>query len=88
VPPILSDVQTAPRVDQAQHLLRPLRLLQAQRARAWQDIATLDESRFDMTTCHEVIWLPQREKIPESERPLIGSEKFMVTIVWNPYGFH
>jgi hypothetical protein len=47
----------------------------------------LDESFFYMHTNSEQMWLP-RDKAPETrERHMIGSEKLMVMIVWNPGGF-
>jgi hypothetical protein len=80
----LSDVQKLQRVDQARLLLR---LLQPHHDRAWYDIVTLDESWFYFTISHEFIRLPQGEKVPERERSMIGSEQFMVTIVWDPMAF-
>jgi hypothetical protein len=35
-----------------------------------------------------LVWLPQDEKVPERERHTIQLKKFMLTIVWNPRGFH
>jgi histone-lysine N-methyltransferase SETMAR len=65
-----------------------LRTLQDQQDRGWHDVVTLDESRFYYTTNHESIWLPADEKVPERERKTVKSKKLMVTIVWNPNGFH
>jgi hypothetical protein len=49
---------------------------------------TLDESWFYLNTNHELIWLQPDGEIPERERRTIQSEKVMLTIVWNPSGFH
>jgi histone-lysine N-methyltransferase SETMAR len=35
-----------------------------------------------------MIWLQSGEKVPERERHVIQSKKLMLTIVWNPNGFH
>jgi hypothetical protein len=37
---------------------------------------------------HEFIWLPQGEKVPQSEQETIRSKRFTLTIVWNPHWFH
>jgi hypothetical protein len=63
-------------------------MLEVQRDRAWHDIVTLDESWFYLSTDYELAWLPRDENVPERERHTIQSEKFMLTIVWNPREFH
>jgi histone-lysine N-methyltransferase SETMAR len=85
VPHALSQLQKAQRVELSRELLRTLRI---QHDRAWHDIVTLDESWFYLTTDHESIWLPEGGAVPERERHTIQSKKFMLTIVWNPSGFH
>jgi histone-lysine N-methyltransferase SETMAR len=59
-----------------------------QEVRSWHDIVTLDESWFYLSTDHEMIWLQSGEKVPERERHVIQSKELMLTIVWNPSGFH
>jgi hypothetical protein len=49
---------------------------------------TLDESWFYLNTDYELIWLHPDGEIPERERLTIQSGKVMLTIVWNPSGFH
>jgi hypothetical protein len=63
-------------------------MLEVQRDRAWHDIVTLDESWFYLSTDYNFVWLPRNENAPERERHTIQSKKFMLTIVWNPPGFH
>jgi hypothetical protein len=63
-------------------------MLEVQRDRAWHDIVTLDESWFYLSRDYEFVWLPRDEKVPEREQHTIQSKKFMLTIVWNPRGFH
>jgi hypothetical protein len=65
-----------------------LRTLEVQRDRPWHDIVTFDESWFCLSTDYDFVWLPRDEKVPERERHTIQLKKFMLTIVWNPCGFH
>jgi hypothetical protein len=85
VPHPLSDAQKGERVNLFR---RPLQMLEVQRNRAWHDIVTLDESWFYLSTDYEFVWLPRDKKVPENERHTIQSTKFVLTIVWNPRGFH
>jgi hypothetical protein len=54
----------------------------------WQLIITLDESWFYLSTDHEQIWLHVEERPAERPRHIIQDPKMMVTIAWNPLGFH
>jgi hypothetical protein len=54
----------------------------------WHDIVTLDESWFDLSIDHELIWLPAGASVFDRERHMIQSLKLMPTAVWNPHGFH
>jgi hypothetical protein len=54
----------------------------------WQFIITFDESWFYLSTDHEQIWLRGEEQPPERPRHTIQDPKMMVTIAWNPLGFH
>ena len=49
---------------------------------------TLDEAWFYFVNQHEQIWLPEDEDPPTIARPMISSAKTMLTVVWNPHGFH
>jgi hypothetical protein len=59
-----------------------------QEVRSWHDIVTLDESWFCLSIEHEIIWLQCGEKVSERESHVIQSKKLILTIVWNPSGFH
>jgi hypothetical protein len=48
----------------------------------------LDEARFYFSNQHEQIWLPEDEDSPTNTRPMISSPKALLTILWNPHGFH
>jgi hypothetical protein len=37
---------------------------------------------------HERTWLGPEEPVPDTEQLMIQSPKLMITIVWNPSGFH
>jgi hypothetical protein len=81
----LSDAQKGERVNLSRRLLR---MLEVQHDRVWQDIVTLDECWFYLSTDYEFVWLPLNENIPERERQTIQSKKFMLTLFWNSPGFH
>jgi hypothetical protein len=63
-------------------------MLKVQQDRAWHGIITLDASWLSLSTDHEFVWIRHGEKVPERERHTIQSKKFILTIVWNPLGFH
>jgi histone-lysine N-methyltransferase SETMAR len=85
VPHILSGIQKETRVELSKQLLK---VLEVQEDRAWHDIITLDESWFYLTTEHERIWLPEGANVPDREQPTVQTKKIMLTIAWNPHGFH
>jgi hypothetical protein len=35
-----------------------------------------------------MIWLPDGDEVPDQEKHMIQSPKLMLTLVWNPHGFH
>jgi hypothetical protein len=37
---------------------------------------------------HEIIWMSPGENVFDQECHTIQSHKFMVTVIWNPIGFH
>jgi hypothetical protein len=47
-----------------------------------------DDSWFDLSTDYESIWALSGDTSPEREIKMINSPKIMLTIVWNPHGFH
>jgi hypothetical protein len=77
--------QMAIRVNLSRELLA---VLEAQQSRGWDDIVTLDESWFEFSMNHERIWFAREEPVPDRERYIIQSQKIMITIIWNPNGFH
>jgi hypothetical protein len=87
LPHLLSHSQKLDRVTLSQELLP---MLERQKKRSWHNIVILDESwfYFNLNTDHELIWILPDGEIPERARPTIQSEKVMLTIVWNPIGFH
>jgi len=85
VPHRLSDAEKKKRVTLSTELLK---LLESMEAQEWRSIVTLDESWFYFTTDYEAMWLSSSETPPDRERHMVTSPKLMLTIVWNPDGFH
>jgi hypothetical protein len=63
-------------------------MLKVQRDRAWNDIVALDESWFYLSPDYELVWRPRDEKSPKETDTQFNQKKFMLTIIWNPCGFH
>jgi hypothetical protein len=85
VPRLLSHSENLEKLTLSQQLLS---VLERQERRSWHDMVTLDESWFYLNMNHELLWLQQDEENAERERHTVQSEKVMITIVWNPSGFH
>jgi hypothetical protein len=49
---------------------------------------TFDESWLYFRIDYGQVGLQPGEEVPEKERPTIRSGKMMLTIAWNPTGFH
>jgi hypothetical protein len=65
-----------------------LQVLSVQSTRQWHDIITLDESWIYLPSEHDLMWTAPGEIVVDRERHTIQSPKFMLTVVWNPIGFH
>jgi hypothetical protein len=63
-------------------------MFEVQEQRSWHDVVTLDQPWFDCSTDCEAIWLSPGEEIPERPRIHQSVPKWMVTIFWDPSGFH
>jgi hypothetical protein len=85
VPHRLTDDQKTIMVNLSRELLQ---VFQTQQANWWHDIVSLDESWRYFSMDHERIWLTPGEPIPDREWHMIQSPKLMITIAWNPSGFH
>jgi hypothetical protein len=85
VPHVLNYNQISARITLSRKLLTALNSIKEQ---GWQYLLILDESWFYLSTDYNSIWLQDGELPPERERKMINSKKLMVTIVWNPLGFH
>jgi hypothetical protein len=83
VPHFLSLCQKLYRVSVSQQLFL---MLERQEWRSWHNFATLDESWFYLHI--EPIWARPDGETPEREPHIVQSQKVMLTIVWNPGGFH
>ena len=67
---------------------RLLSILERESQNNYNFIITGDESWFYLSTDHTTQWVPAGEEPSTRERKMIGSKKFMITIFWNPSGFH
>jgi histone-lysine N-methyltransferase SETMAR len=85
VPHSINGAHKDQRAIMAKHLLYMLRSIKHQ---GWKFIVSIDESWFYLSTDHEQIWLRPDQAPPERPRHTIQDKKLMVTIVWNPLGFH
>jgi hypothetical protein len=65
-----------------------LQVLSVQSMRQWRDIVTLDESWVYLFSEHDLMWTAPGEIVVNRERYTVQSPKFMLTVVWNPIGFH
>jgi hypothetical protein len=65
-----------------------LQVLSVQSTCQWHDIVTLDESPIYLFSEHDLMWTAPGEMVVDRERHTVQSPKFMLTVVWNPIGFH
>jgi hypothetical protein len=59
-----------------------------QSTRQWHGIVTLDESWIYLFSEYDLMWTAPGEIVVDMERRTVQSPKFMLTLVWNPIGFH
>jgi hypothetical protein len=85
VPHFLTAEQKRIRVGMSRELLR---VLPVQMASQWHDIVILDESWIDLYCGQDLMWMAPGEIVPDRERQTVQSPKLMLTIAWNPSGFH
>jgi hypothetical protein len=65
-----------------------LQVLSVQSMSQWHDIVTLDESWIYLFSEHDLMWTAPGEIVVDRKRHTVQSLKFMLTVVWNPIGFH
>jgi histone-lysine N-methyltransferase SETMAR len=85
IPHTLTEAQWQIRIDRSIELIRRLESAQTNEP---QNLITLSESWFYLWTSHEIVWIQAEQQPPEMVKHMIGDRKTMVTIVWNPQGFH
>jgi hypothetical protein len=73
---------------QVQMAIKLWQVLSVQSTRQWHDIVTLDEPWIHLFSEHDLTWTAPGELVVDMERQPGQSPKFMVTVVWNPIGFH
>jgi hypothetical protein len=84
-PHFLAAEQKRIRVDKSCEFLH---VLSVQMARQWHNIVTVDESWIDLYCEHDLMWMDPGEIVPDRGRETVQSPTLMLTIVWNPSGFH
>jgi hypothetical protein len=65
-----------------------LHVLSVQSTSRWHDIVTLDESWIYLFSEYDLMWIAPGEIVVDRERYTVQSPKFLLTVVWNPIGFH
>jgi hypothetical protein len=65
-----------------------LQLLSVQTTHQWPVIVTLEESWIYFFSEHDLVWTAPGEIVVNRERHTVQSAKFMLTVMWNPIGFH
>jgi hypothetical protein len=83
--PRLTAEQKQIRVQVAVELLQ---VLSVQSTRQWHDIITLDKSWIYLFSERDLMWTAPGEIVVDREWHTVQSPKFMLTVVWNPIGFH
>jgi hypothetical protein len=71
-----------------QMAIKLLQVLSVRSTRQWHDIVTLDESWIYLFSEHDLMWTALGEIVFDRERHTVQSRKFILTVVWNPIGFH
>jgi hypothetical protein len=84
-PPLLTAEQKDIRVQMAIELLQ---ILSVQSTHQWHDIVNLDESLIYLFNDHDLMWTAPGEIVVDRKRHAVQSPKFILTVVWNPIGFH
>jgi hypothetical protein len=85
VPNVLTVEQKQIRV---QMTIERLQVLSMQNTRQWHGIVTLDESWIYLFSDHDLMWTAPGEIVVDRELHTVQSPEFMLTVVWNPIGFH
>jgi hypothetical protein len=73
---------------QIQMAIELLQVLSVQSMRQCRDFITLDKLWIYLFSEHDLMWIAPGEIVFDRERDTVESPKFMLTVVWNPIGFH
>ena len=84
IPHLLNPSQKVSRIELSKRLLQ---VLQEAKETDYNFFVTGDESWFYLSTDETTQWLPPEEKPSKRVKKTIGSEKFMLSIFWNPHSF-
>lgn len=84
VPHSLTDEQKAKRILISKQLLKKLR---SAKHHSWNYFLTGDESWFYLSYEHERMWVESGDEPQTRSKKMIGDEKVLVSVFWNPNGF-
>ena len=84
VPHSLNDMQKKTRVSISKQLLK---ILHSAKHNGWNYFATGDESWFYLSYDYEQMWVASGNEPSKREKKMIGSEKVLLSVYWNPNGF-
>jgi hypothetical protein len=65
-----------------------LPILKAQGKHKFERFVTGDESRFTLELHHSTKWSVSRDDRPQKVKQQIGTQNFMLTVIWGMDGFH
>jgi hypothetical protein len=65
-----------------------LSILKAHEKKKSQRFVTGDESWFALEFHHSAKWSVSRDDVPQRLKQQIGTQKFMLTVIWGIDGFH
>lgn len=83
IPHRLNEGQKEERVSISKELLK---ILRSAKHRGWKYFVTGDESWFYFSYDHDRMWIQPGEKPETREKKMIGSQKAMLSVFWNPNG--
>jgi hypothetical protein len=55
-----------------------LKIIHLAECHDWQYYAILDESQFDLSTNHKIIWFPEDEALSEMEKPMNQAKMMLI----------
>jgi hypothetical protein len=75
------------KTERVETLIKPIKVLQSARHRAWHSFLTGDESWFCFIIDHDHIWIPDGEDVSTLPKRTASRPKRMFTVFWSPLSF-